>query len=169
MRFLVEAHAGYEVAANLEDERAASDRLDAIPPPVSARVRDDDQISGLDEPFRLNLDVEEFKEVLVEAHDLVRASVDVRGETSRRRPIHLYVGMIQSANCVQVAAVIGVDRAPDNFDVLLRHRPSSISRPAGTLGSTSRRQAASRRDDFGARTKAGGVVKLACSCGLSPK
>src|SRR5204863_9495947 len=40
--------------------------------------------------------------------------------------------LIQSANCVQVAAVIGVDRAPDNFDVLLRHRPSSISRPAGT-------------------------------------
>ena len=38
---------------------------------------DDDQISGLDELFRLDLDGEEFKEVLVEAHDLVPASVDV--------------------------------------------------------------------------------------------
>ena len=37
-----------------------------------------------------------------------------------------HVGVTERQECIEVTSVEGIKRSPDEFDVLLRHRPPSI-------------------------------------------
>jgi hypothetical protein len=95
---LIKANAGNEAAANLEEQRAPSDGLDAISPSEMSGVGNDDRITGLDEAVRFDHDVlKRFEEVAVVADHHFQALVDARLQPPRRRPVELDLWVVQRA------------------------------------------------------------------------
>src|SRR5215207_115602 len=139
---LLPAADGFEGFGSLLEQPKASDlpvldrehvcapryHFDPLAPSDLDGVRQHDLGARFGEAIVLLLDVLERRPELAPEGLVPAATIDTLERPSGRRPVNFRVGAKRAQPRRQVAPVPRFDIAPHSFDVLLRHRPCSISR-----------------------------------------
>src|SRR2546423_9335096 len=112
-----------------EHPRAARAHFDPLAPPKVGGIRDHDFGTRVSEALRrLNLGLLKREEELVpQGLALATIAIDTLQRPSGTRPVNFRVRAKRGQPRRQVAPVPRFDPAPHDLDVLLRHRPGSIS------------------------------------------
>src|SRR5215216_6649543 len=110
-------------------DRAPRDHFDPLAPLHVGGVRDHDLGARPREAVRLKLGLLKRRpELLPEGLELAMTAIDTLERPSGPRPVNFRIGAPQGEQRHQVASVPRFEMAPHDLDVLLRHRPRSISR-----------------------------------------